>query len=223
MGIHDGHRERLRDSFLETGFTGKSEHQILEIILTYAIPRKDVNPIAHQLIDQFGSLARVFDADINQLTKVPGVTRNVAVLLKLFPATIPCYYESKFNNHIKLSTIKDAKEYLIPKFASETKEVFFILCLDAHLNLIHTIRHAEGYSANASLNLPSIVASVLNAGAVQVILAHNHLSNNVEFSIQDIEATNTIATALKNIGIPVIEHFIISGSKCSTFSSLKIE
>ena len=221
MGIHDGHRERLRESFLEVGFKGKSEHEVLELLLTFIIPRVDVNPTAHQLIEKFGSLSGVLDADVAELTKVKRISKNGAVLLKMIPELIPIYYESKFEGKIKLGTEHEVKEYMIPKLLHEKNEVFYILCLDTHLNLIRAIRHSEGLPSKASLDLPNIVSSVLGVGATKILLVHNHLSGSVEFSSNDISTTAAIINAFHGIGIEVLDHLIFSGNKVSSFRRLK--
>ncbi len=221
MGIHDGHRERLRENYLEAGIKGKSEHQILELLLTYAVPRVDVNPIAHELMNKFGSISAVFDADVSELVKFKGITEYGAVLLKLIPDLFPVYFESKYKGKIQLKTAGQIKEYMIPKLAGETKEVFYILCFDTHMNLIRAMRHNEGTPNRASLNLASMVADVINTGATQLVLVHNHLSGNVQFSQEDIKATNVIIDAFHNIGIRVHDHLIFSGDKVSAFSELK--
>ncbi len=221
MGIHDGHRERLRDDFIAVGIEGKSEHQILELMLSYVIPYVDVNPVAHELINEFGSLAAVLDADIKDLTKFRYVTKRTAAFLKLFPTVFPLYYESKFKKRINLGTASQLKEYMIPKLANEKNEVFYVLCLDSHCNLIHTIRHKEGSAVKASLDIQTLVADVLRTGASTIVLVHNHLSGSVDFSKQDIEATDFIINTFKILGIFVADHFIISGSNCASFTALK--
>lgn len=220
MGIHDEHRKRLRENYLEVGIKGKSEHQILELLLTYAIPRIDVNPAAHELINKFGSLSAIFDADINELTTVKGLSTYGAVLLKLIPDLFPIYFEDKFKSKIQLKYASQVKEYIIPKFANETNEVFYILCLDNHMNLIRPLRLSEGSPSKATLNLNSMVSNVLNTGATQLILVHNHLSGCVDFSIEDIKATNYIADTFDRLEIKVLEHFIVSGNKVSKISDL---
>lgn len=218
MGLHDGHRERLRKNYLETGLRGKSEHQILEILLTYAIPRIDVNPIAHELMDNFGSIAAVLDADINELTKFKNISENGAVLLKLIPDLFPVYFESKNKERTFFTSIGEVKIYLISKFAGEKNEVFYVLCFDTHMNLIRAIRHIEGTTDKATLNMKKIVLDVINSGASQIVIAHNHLSGNVEFSPKDIEATYLLKDTFDNINIKLREHLLISGGKVAMFS-----
>ncbi len=221
MGIHDGHREKLRRNFIAVGLEGKSDHQILELLLTYALPRIDVNPLAHELIDKFGSLSGVLDADISQLTKIKYVSENVAVLIKLIPQISMKYYQSKHGERIRLNTVDAIKDYMIPQLVSEKSEVFFVLCLDTHLNLIRAIKHSEGSPSKTAIDIRSLANQVLNTGTDRIILVHNHLSNSVTPSAHDIQATKRIATAFELINVTVLDHIIISGDKYFSFFANK--
>jgi DNA repair protein RadC len=217
MGIHDGHREKLRKNFIEVGLDGKTDHQILEILLTYALPRIDVNPLAHELIDTFGSLSGVLDADITQLTKIKYVSENVAVLLKLIPAISTKYYQSKHGKRVHLNTVENIKDYMIPQLANEKAEVFYVLCLDTHLNLMRAIKHSEGSPAKTSIDIRSLANQVLNTGTDRIVLVHNHVSNSAKPSACDIEATNKIVTAFELLNVSVLDHIIIAGNKYFSF------
>ena len=198
MGIHDGHREKLRNEFLSVGFEGKSDHQILELLLTYALPRIDVNPIAHQLIDAFGSLSAVFDADISELTKFKYISENVAVLIKLIPELSKKYYQSKHGEKVRLNAVDAIKNYMLPQLISEKAEVFYVLCLDPHLNLIRSIKHSMGTQSKANIDIRSLANQVLNTGTDRIVLVHNHLTNSVTPSSSDIEATRRITSAFEH-------------------------
>ncbi|MBE7092128.1 MAG: hypothetical protein E7365_02985 [Clostridiales bacterium] len=221
MGIHDGHREKLRDSFIAVGLEGKTDHQILELILTYALPRIDVNPIAHTLIDEFGSLSGVLDADITQLTKIKYISKNVAILIKLFPSVASKYYQSKHGKRVRLSTVEAIKNYMIPQLTNEKNEVFCVLCLDTHLNLMNTIKHSVGSPSKASIDIRSLANQVLNTGTDRIVLVHNHLSNSVEPSVSDVDATNKIIKAFEMLNVSVLDHIIISGDKYFSFFANK--
>ena len=221
MGIHDGHRQKLRDSFVEVGLEGKTDHQILELLLTYALPRIDVNPIAHELIDTFGSLSGVMDADITQLTKIKHISQNVAVLLKLVPQISAKYYQSKHGKRVHLNTVGAIKDYMIPQLANEKAEVFYVLCLDAHLNLIRAIRHSEGSPSKTSIDIRALANQVLNTGTDRIILVHNHLSNSATPSVSDIDATRKIQAAFEMLNVNVLDHIIISGDKYFSFFTNK--
>lgn len=217
--MHEGHRKNLRKSFVTTGLEGKTEHQALELLLTYAMPRIDVNPVAHELIDRFGSLAGVMDADIEELQKVNYISENGAVLLKLIPQLSRMYHESKWKDKPRLGSIVEVKEFMKPKFMGETKEVLYMLCLDNHCCLNSINKLSEGTIDRSPVYIRDVVNLALRNNAKQVILAHNHPSGNVEPSPADIRMTQQVAAALKPMEMELIEHIIFSGDKTFCFSS----
>ena len=119
MSIHDGHRQRLKQRFLQQGLDGFTDIQVLELLLFYAIPRRDTNPIAHALLDKFGSLRQVLDAPVDRLTEVEFITENVAVLLKLAPAMLRYYQVDKIQEEMPLVTIEACGDYLKHFFLAE--------------------------------------------------------------------------------------------------------
>ena len=131
MSIHDGHRQRLKNRFIEEGLDHFEEHQVLELLLFYCIPRVDTNPIAHALLDHFGSLAQVLEAPVEELEKVPGIGRNAAVFLSLVTAAGRYYQINAASHHVILNTVRECGEYLLPRFYGRNREVVYMLCLDA--------------------------------------------------------------------------------------------
>ena len=132
--IHAGHRKNLRKEFLVNGLEGKADHQKLELLLTFAIPRRDVNPIAHKLINEFGSLAAVIDAPVEELTKIEFISENVAVLIKLSPDLALAYNDSKWGEKPELNTSEKLKQYIKNKFIGQKNEVLYILFCDKNLH-----------------------------------------------------------------------------------------
>ena len=220
MGIHDGHRDRIFESFFEVGLKGKTEHQALEILLTFLDPRKDVNPLAHELINTFGSLANVMDADVEDLVKFKGITNRGAALIKLIPELAVKYHESKFKAKPKLNTYSAMRDYMIPKLSRETNEVFYVMCFDAQLNLLRAALISEGSPEKATIDIRTLIDEVLKSNACQVVLVHNHLSGSVLPSAADIITTKKITEALETLGVKVLDHLIISGDKCFNISEL---
>lgn len=217
MGVHDGHRKNLRQSFLITGLAGKTEHQALELLLTYAIPRIDVNPIAHELIDKFGSLAGVIDADPAELVKVNHVTENTVVLFKLITAVSEMYAESKWCGRPVLNTAKKVKEFLAPKFVGCRNEKLYMVCLDAHLQLNYLALLSEGTPDETTVNMRTAIAHILRSGAKQVIFAHNHPSGIPDPSMKDVILTNSAVKAFEPLGVTVIDHMIFAGNNIFSF------
>jgi DNA repair protein RadC len=131
MSIHDGHRQRLKDRFLAQGLDGFTDIQVLELLLFYALPRRDTNPIAHELLKKFGSVRQVLDAPVERLTEVDYITENTAILLKLVPELLRFYQVSKAKEEMPLVTIQACGEYLKHFFLGRKNETVFLLCLDA--------------------------------------------------------------------------------------------
>ena len=112
-GIHTGHRQRLRERFRAQGLSGFAEHEVLELLLTYAIPQKDVNPLAHALLERFGSLAAVLEADAGELMRVPGVGENAATLIALMPELFGSYQRSLLGDRPVITTFQEAVRYCL--------------------------------------------------------------------------------------------------------------
>ena len=136
MGVHDGHRERLKSRFMEHGLDSFNELNALELLLFYAIPRKDTNVIAHALLDRFGSLSGVFDAGTRELMEVPGIGENAALLIKLVPQMMKKSRMSKVNDIRSFRSSAEMGRFLVPRFMDQQEEVAMLLCLDSRKSLI---------------------------------------------------------------------------------------
>ena len=150
MGIHDGHRDRMKARFLEHSLENFDDIQALEIMLFFSIPRGDVNPIAHALLDRFGSIAAIFDAPVEELEKIDGIGRNSAALIKLIPQLTRRYMISKNSFDNILRTSEDIGRYIAPRFHGETDEVVYLICLDAKLRVLACRRVGRGTVNSAS-------------------------------------------------------------------------
>ena len=130
MGVHDGHRERLRARFAEHGLESFNELNALELLLCYAIPRRDTNELAHRLLDAFGSLSGVFQASMQELTSIPGIGENSAMLILMVPQIVKKAHVSKAKETKIIRNSTDAGNYLLPYFLDEQDEIVMMLCLD---------------------------------------------------------------------------------------------
>lgn len=215
--MHQGHRKNLRNDFLINGINGKTDHQILELILTYSLPRVDVNPIAHQLIDEFGSLAAVMDAPIDELIKINYITENSAVLLKLIPQTYQRYIQSKWEKRPKLNNLEKTVEFLKMYYISDNNEKLAAIFLDSHLQLISIEILSIGDKNSSAADIKKVIKLALKNDAKTVILAHNHPSGNVNPSLQDISVTNNIKETLAMVEISLSDHIILCGDNYFSF------
>ena len=210
MSIHDGHRQRMKERFSQEGMDHFSEFEALEILLYYAIPRKDTNPIAHGLINHFGSLAQVLDASVEELEQVSGISHNVAVLLKLVTEMGRLYMVKRAEDTKILKTITDCGEYLKSYFFGRVNETVYLLCLDAKCKVIGCRKVGEGSVNSANVPIRRIVEMALAANATSVVLAHNHPSGVAVPSDEDIATTKRVAAALSMVDVILVDHIVVA-------------
>lgn len=210
MGIHDGHRERMRQEFLQGGLDGFSDVRALELLLCYSRPQGDVNPLAHALLSSFGSLSGVLDADPADLRRVPGVGQNTVVLLKLFPALSAKYLASRTRKDVDGATTEGLWNIFSPYFFGARNEMAFVGCFDNNLKLLGVRKVSEGgpNASDISVRLLSYAALSLNASVV--VLAHNHPSGTAEPSDADLSTTNFLRAHLRPMEIDLYDHVILT-------------
>ncbi|HOQ01763.1 MAG TPA: DNA repair protein RadC [Acetivibrio clariflavus] len=216
--MHEGHRKRLKMRFLKEGLDSFEPHQVLELLLFYSIPRKDTNELAHKLLERYGSLSGVFDADIKDIVKIQGIGENTAFLLNLIPHLARKYYNDKWGPKPELNSSSKAGNYAISLFAGRNYEAFYIICLDAQNRVNYSELVHEGTINEAPVYPRLLVEAAIRHKANSVILAHNHPGGTLTPSRADIEATKTICTALESISIKVIDHIIVCGDKYYSFA-----
>ena len=209
--IHEGHRDRLRDEFLNLGENqSMHQHKILEMLLIYAIPRKDTNPIAHALIDTFGSFSAVFDADVEALSNVKGMTKNAAVLIKSILPIARAYMESKNYNQNSLKTFEDIGNFFMTRYLGIKSETCSLLCLNGKGEILSFEVISDGDLDSTGLSVRTVIQHVIKTSATAVVLAHNHPSGIALPSVQDIEITKMVSQALKTISVSLLDHIIIA-------------
>jgi DNA repair protein RadC len=210
MSIHDGHRQRLKDRFLLEGLDGFTEVQALELLLFYCVQRQDTNPLAHRLIEHFGSFAQVLEATPEQLKKVPGIGDSAATFLSLLHAT-GRYYEKSSRQNIRIAnTIEDCGKYLMPCMHNRRNEMVFLLCLDAKCKVLACKEVGEGSVNSAAVPIRRIVEMALEANATTVVLAHNHPSGIACPSNEDQFTTHRLAMALRAVEIELTDHLVFA-------------
>lgn len=210
MAVHDGHRERLKERFRSEGLDGFTEVQVLELLLFYCVPRKDTNEIAHALLEKFGTLAQVLDANLADLEKVPGMGSSSALFLKLLSAAGRRYQISRTESASILRTIGQCGAYLQPRFFGRKHETVFLLCMDAKCKVLACKQVGEGSVNSAGVPIRRIVETALSANATMVVLAHNHPSGLALPSADDIQTTKRLAVALDTVEITLIDHLVFS-------------
>jgi len=207
---YEGHRKRLRQRFINTGFEGLHDYEIIELLLTYAIPRKDTKPIAKALIERFKTLKNVLDAPIDDLGKVEGVGKNSAVYIKMMREIVTKYFKDRAKEQKIFKTLEELITYLRAVIGGKTNEVVHVLYLNSKNELINAENLSEGTVSEAVAFPRRIVEGALKYGATSVILAHNHPGGVPEPSESDDRLTEAVKEALKTVGITLQEHVIIS-------------
>jgi DNA repair protein RadC len=216
--MHENHRARLRERFLAEGLDSFEPHQALEMLLFYAVPRRDTNELAHRLIERFGSLAGVLDAHPSELEAVEGMGRNASVLLSMMKPLWRRYRTESAARGAKLEGSQAACGHAADLFAGRVNEAFYLICLGPGSVLLRDVLLQEGTVDEVSVHPRAVVEAALRSNASQVILAHNHPKGSAEPSPEDIAWTGRVCSALSAIGIGVADHIIVGSDEIYSFA-----
>ena len=213
--MHEGHRERLISKLIE-GKSLLSDHEILEILLFYSIPRKNVNELAHKLITAFGSLGNCFSADYNSLIAIDGVGHKTATFLITLGEIQSRIAKQNFNTH-EIFSFDSCKQLLINSFRGLTEEKFGALFLDKQGKIVYRKIFSSHSDHEVTVDVSELLKGVLSRNPHGVILCHNHLSNNPTPSDADDKSTQKIYMMLKLNNILLYDHIIVSGEKAYSY------
>lgn len=210
--LHNGHRKRLKEELLNLDFPEAAPpHQILETLLFYGIPRKDTNLIAHALIERFGSLSAVFEADPHDLFEVSGMTHNAVSLIKMVLPIARLINTEKEKGKFRFTDMDQCGEYLVKKYFGHSKELFIITGFNREGNHIFDEIVAVGDSENVAVSVKNIVKVVIRRNPSSVVISHNHVNSPAVPSLSDIQMTQSLKFTLDQINVRLIDHLIISG------------
>lgn len=209
MSLHDGHRQRKKQRFLQHGLDSFADHEVLELLLFYAIPRRDTNETAHRLLEHFGTLKGVLMASVEELQKVEGVGENAAILLHLLQAVGYRTLRAAGDDTI-LNSVDSAGAYFQKLLHGERREVLYQVCLDAKGKVLSHKRLSSGTVSMAPVNVREVVENALYTDASGVLLAHNHPSGIALPSEEDRQITMQIRQALGTMGIELVDHIIVA-------------
>jgi len=208
--LYFGHRQRLKEKFQTHGFSALADYEILELALTFAIPRKDTKLLAKQLLKKFKSIKQIVDTDINELMTAGELGLNAAVCLNFLKAFAVYYALSSAKSKQKIDSVESAVNYLKTAIGGEKIEKILSVCLDSGNGILDVCEIEKG-TVNRSAVIPRKVAEVaLKYQAAAIILAHNHPGGTVKPSQHDIEATKAVNSALKAIDVTLIDHIIVT-------------
>ena len=213
---HTGHRQRLRQRFDENRLNGFSDHEVLELLLTYAIPRIDVNPLAHKLMKTFGSLSAVLEASGDELKKVDGIGERSAALINLMVPLFQRYEQERLQPKVRFTTYSALASYCSTLFLGTQDEQFYLLCFDAKMKLIKAVNIASGTADEVHISPKQVVREAMRLNAVTVAVTHNHPSGDPKPSVADIDLTRDIRDALGTVDIRLADHVVVGAYE--TFS-----
>ncbi|NCA71730.1 MAG: DNA repair protein RadC [Sphingobacteriia bacterium] len=216
MSYLEGHRQRLRDRFNGSGLGALEDHEVLELLLTYAVPRKDVKPIARGLLDRFGTLSNVLDAPTAELTQQTGVAAAGATLLHLMPALTRRYLRDRWGHKPQLNTREDLARFVVDELATTNNEVFLLILLTHENQVLRALHLHEGSIASTPVYPRLVVEAALRHHAARVVFAHNHPGGVAQPSDADVAVTQTLVSLFDLLAIPVVDHIIVAGPR--TFS-----
>lgn len=213
---HAGHREKLKRRFYNEGLDHFEDHNILELILFFAIPRKDTNDIAHALIDRFGSFSRVLEADVKSLCEVPGIGEHAAHLIKTYPAVAKRYYMDRFGKGKHLPEYQQMGQELVLHFAGHSYEEAYALFYDNSLSLCGSEVIHEGDINSVGFSLRKLCDAVVLNKASYVVFAHNHPHGLPIASSEDLDTTAALKSFLLQMNVVLLDHFIVAEKRYSS-------
>jgi len=214
----EGHRRRLRERFIKSGLDGFHDHEVLELLLTYAIPRRDVKKIAKALLKEFKSLAAVFDAPRTLLLNTQGLGPQASVLIKLIPAVLGRYQQDRWKQSRVFHSTSQAVDFLSSLLSFERNEIFCVLALNSRNELIAVERIQKGTVNRTAVFPRLVVEAALKHRATAVSFAHKHPGGDPTPSEADRQVTRKLNRILKDLDIAVHDHIIIAGLKSHSFA-----
>ncbi len=219
-GLHDGHRDRVRDKFLESGLDKFRDHEALELMLFYAIPRKDTNEIAHILLNRCQSFSGVLDAPIEVLQDC-GLSKSAAVFIKLMPEVCSRYFKDKYQSENNHAVTEDTiGEHLLHYFIGADEEQVVLLLLDPKGKIRFCDVISKGTISASEVNVRKILNLAVKYGASGAVIAHNHPSGIPLPSRTDVKVTISIQHALKAVGVVLLDHIIVADMDYTCMSQL---
>ena len=213
-----GHRKRLREKFLDSGLAGFHDYEVVELLLTLAMPRKDCKDAAKAAMKQFKTLQGVLEASPKALCEIPGIGPKNLLGIKLIKAVADRYLEKRLLHQDALNNSKELFEYLYHSIRDKTRECFNVVFLDAKNRVVATETLFEGTLTASSVYPREVVLAALNQHAAALIFAHNHPSGDPKPSQEDIAITRQLVFACKVVGITVHEHLIIGNNRYFSFA-----
>lgn len=219
MGLHDGHRERMLSKFEKNGFSLFEEHEKLEMILFYGVPRRNTNELAHELLNKYRTIANVMDAPKRELLEFDGFTTRTYQLFQMIKETYALYEIEKKAYKTYMTTKDEFRSFFQLYFVTEKQEQVAIICLDSVGKVLRTQKIGSGNTGESFFNLQEMVKIMIDCSATEIVIAHNHPGNNSHPSQDDIDSTVQIKQSLDSLGFRLLDHFIVCENDCYSMAS----
>jgi len=208
--LHENHRQRVKNRYIITkDLDVFADHEVLEILLFYAIPRQNVNEMAHKILNEFGKLHKVFEASPKEIQSRCGVTENVAVLLSMMSPLFRRYQRDKFRKRVQFNTTESIAKYVKAAYVGRKNEAFMLMCLDKSNSLLSMEVMEEGAIDAVEIYPRKIIRHAVDHGASYLVLAHNHPGGNMKVSDADRATTFAMMKYLKTLNIEILDHIIV--------------
>jgi DNA repair protein RadC len=214
-----GHRQRLRERFLKSGLEGFADYEVVELLLTLAIPRADVKDSAKHLIARFGTLRGILDAPIEELQGVNGIGSVAPVALKIIRAAATLYLQQSAEGTNLAADHESLAAFWRMRIGANPNKAFEVAYLDSACRLLHdgVVRLEEGTIDRAAIYPRRVVESALRRGAAAIVLAHNHPNRDVRPSEQDKLLTRALVMAAETVQLKIVDHLIVSPDESFSF------
>lgn len=213
-----GHRRRLRERFHAVGRRGLADHEMLELLLSYAVPRRDTKPLAKALLRSFGSFSAVLDQPPEKIEAVAGIGPDSSVLVKLVRSCVERYFERRVMKARRIGSADDIARFVRAHLSPEQRECVMLLCLNDENRLIHYATVAEGTANRVALYPREVVREALLHNATGLILVHNHPACGAAPSEHDHRMTKRIQELAAQLEIRFLDHLVVGQDR--TFSLL---
>lgn len=212
--LHEGHRARLKKRFLSDGGENMADHELLEMLLFFAIPRRNTNNIAHALLNRYGTLEQLLMASTEDLTQITGIGESSALFLKTVSAMIRRVATQMKSELPRYFTAKDLEEHLLPLFSQLAHERLYMLGFDGKMRYLFCEKITDGSTSAVAVNVQNMLRIALSREATTVVLAHNHPRGLAIPSAADVAITLEYRDILRSVGIVLMEHYVVAEGEC---------
>lgn len=219
MNEHAGHRQRMRERFEKNGLNGFSEHEMLEMLLFYAIPQRNTNPLGHQLLNRFGSLHGVMDATLEELCEVDGIGRHAATLIVLVSKLMREVQNSRQKTKKTIKNRWEAQEHCEQLLRGLQDEYLYAVCLNGQMELVADAMVSHGTVSEVQAYPREVAKAVLRHNARVVVLCHNHPGGNAIPSVQDLDMTRQLSEMLARMDVILADHIIVTETESISLHS----